>query len=114
MAFSGMMDFYKSVGKVSTLGGLLFGPFLLASAGAALASGASVGGLVTSFYNPLVTGTTGEMGIMPVAEKMWDGAVGISKSAFNLAAAGVNPGPEGVWSSVKAMWGTPANSLSFT
>lgn len=114
MNASTLTNAYKAIGKASTLGGWLFGPFLLATTGAALASGASVGTLMTAFYNPLMTGTTGEMGIMPVAEKMWGGLVGMSKSSFNLAAAAVSPGPEGIWSSVKAVWNTPVNALSFS
>lgn len=113
-AMSGVFNtagkFYNFVGKVSTLGGLLFGPFVLASAGAMAMATTGVPtnlDILTSFHKGLFTGVNGETGITPVLEKMGSGAKALATSFFNVAGAGISPGPEGALASMKAALDSP-------
>jgi hypothetical protein len=81
-----------AVGTVATAGGMLLAPFFAASAGgAAVAAGATNGSVLGSFWAPLFTSTTGEVGLTAGISKMFAGVGALAKSGWAVVSAAWDP-----------------------
>lgn len=101
-------------GVVATAGGMLLAPFFAASAGAATVTGATNASVLGSFWAPLVTSKTGEIGVTAGLSKMGTGIVSLGKSAWAVASSSVSAlynGKEFI-PAVKAAFAAPAAALA--
>ena len=101
-------------GVAATAGGMLLAPFFATSAGAAVAHAAATNGTVlTSFWSPLFTSVTGEVGVTAGLGKMASGVGALGKSAFAVAGSTVKTAfashgsLEATWAATKTAWAAP-------
>ncbi len=81
-----------AIGTVMTFGGTILLPFFGASAGgAAAATGATNASVLGSFWAPLFTSTTGEMGLTAGLGKMASGVGAFFNSAATVVSAAFDP-----------------------
>lgn len=81
-----------AVGVAATLGGTLLLPFFgCAAGGAAATAGATNASVLSSFWSPLFTSTTGEIGLTAGLSKIFSGFAALGKSAFAVGSAAVDP-----------------------
>ncbi len=93
-----------AVGSAMVAGGYLLAPFVVASAGGAAATaGATNASVLGSFWAPLFTNTTGEVGLTAGLGKMAGGLMALAKSVFAVGSAGVSAIPAGGLSPWEAM-----------
>lgn len=88
-------DVSRACSKIATFSAILFFPFVFQAAAtyvAAHGAAATAGGVLTSFWSPLVTDpVTGNMGITECFNKLFDGAMFLGQSAYHVASAAVSP-----------------------
>ncbi len=112
-AFKATSDF---VGKYATIGGLLLFPFFATAAWGAVAAAAAtgqaatVGGILTSFWSPLITDpVTGAMGIGEGLTRMFNGAAALGDAGMQMVNAGANAigGGTPIMESLSHAWSSP-------